>query len=661
MQALEDKTPLLTLMQNELDKHHMREVMDLFSNAFMEEINTNGSTIVWDLIPLICQRLRGLSEYRFRTFSCCQQMLIQLCDTCNPKELLIIFLSELENDLNTSRNLKKDSDSTNQEGNENDSEDAFDDFEITDSNCFKALLKPFEIILLNLPKKRNETLKSVLSSLSEHVIRLSLNSIETYDFANNNRYQLGLFPEVKNVTTVMSMYVGFLETFVSEVDINRLSYNIYEDQEVCKTSDPEVQRTTLLKTLLRLLDYPLLNMDLSDLSQQSYEITEKLVMSSILDNNHLVQPRQIALKVVQLISCLHANFYTLLERTELIATNEEVSDIFLFKNNFRSAMAVICYMLASEPHRCPPVFRPHVYTHIHNLGVNLPYIRELLENNQYLVYDKGLALLASLLDPIKPASLEEKFFELLRQAPVDKSLISVMIYSSVKSSQEQALALFRKLIDCFEPKGRFKLIYSILSQPNQHAGVQGMVICLYKDLLFTDPIFQGINLLRTIRSIINIAVLHESNSDLLEKNDLLFSTLNFFRFVLIRDRKTSNETQIWDHVTYIRENFLDPLHKAIELCTAHYKLELCKLKEIKVSKKGVNKSRSKNKKSNKHEQTNGNPVIEFQVGGQSLPMPELSVEQEHQAILLALQNFDLLESLLVRVVELIDEQLNATT
>ena len=37
-------------------------------------------------------------------------------------------------------------------------------------------------------------------------------------------------------------------------------------------------------------------------------------------------------------------------------------------------------------------------------------------------------------------------------------------------------------------------------------------------------------------------------------------------------------------------------------------------------------------------------------------LPEITIEQEHNVILLALQNFDLLESVLSRLKEIIDEQ-----
>jgi len=253
-------------------------------------------------------------------------------------------------------------------------------------------------------------------------------------------------------------------------------------------------------------------------------------------------------------------------------------------------------------------------------------------------------LLASLLEPIKEESLEAKFLDLLRQMPIEKSLISIMVFSPNKSRRTLANDLFKSLLYCFEPVGRYKILYSVLSQPRQHSGVQGVVVGLYKDLLFSNPIFQGANLHRIVRAMISISLPAEASSDVLDKNDLLFAILNFFRFILLRDPKSTNATRIWDILIVITENFLKPLHKALDVTRTHFKLELCKIKDMKIN----NKKSGKNKESKM--QMN---VIEK---NSLVPIPEMTLAQEHQIILLALQNFDLIESVLVRLKEIIEEQ-----
>ena len=808
---------ILKSLQLELDKHRMREVLDIFNNNVLTEVHKHGSFIVWDLVPIICQRLRGLNEFRFKTFNCCRQMLIDLVEVCNPKELLIIYLSELENDLTLAKHssagnggsadqaaaVEESATETSATGGGGDAaSDKFspeDDFEVTDSNCFKALLKPFECILLKLPKKRNETLKSVLSSLNEHISRLSLGVIETYDFELHDRHRLMAEPEVRNLNCVLSMYVDFLETFVNEVDITQGDANYFYS----KTSVPNIQRCILLKTLLRILDYPLKYMDLSQLTtkaaadgastaaaaaaghhlttavaaiannraaaeaalraakpaapkqqQQSpakkqlngvqnttntntnnstsrssrgstssssttststststsststTSTTNGLIMPSILDDE-CIHSRTIALKVVRLISVLHSNFYTLLNRQDLVTAEEAIeegaaggggggdsfSDIFLTADIFRSAMAVLCYLLATEEVlQLETNFMPRVYTHVYSLGVHLPYVRHLLDSSQFLVYDKGVELLERLLAPFDEGQLEVKFLDLLRAMPIEKSLISIMIFSPSKSRRSAALKLFQRLLWSLEHIARYKVLYSILSQPRQHAGFQGLAIGLYKDYMFESAVYQGTNLHRVVRSVIGICLPEEVSSDLLEKNDLIFAALNFFRYVAIRDPRPVNATRLWDILVVIRESFLAPLQKAVELSRAHYKLELVKLKELKeITAKataavaatggggGAGGGGGKNR-NNKALQTVLKQMAEKSLQASSLQaklavkvlnegggkgkgstvpsqaqLPEMSIEQEHSVIILALQNFDLLESLLARLKELVEQ------
>lgn len=658
--TIEDsKDEILKKIQIELDKHRMREVLDLYKSLVVKDVYKNGSYIVWDLVPIICQRLRGLSEFRFKTFNCCRQILLDLCEVCNPKELLIIYLSELENDLNIAKHAKRDASSS---GNEDiNDDDSVSEFEIVDSNCFKALIKPFECILLKLPTKRNETLKSVLSSLNEHVSRLSLSSIKNYDFEKNDRYKFMIDPMVKNINSLLSMYVDFLETFVKEVDITN---GKVQHQNYSKTSDPNIQRLILLKTLLRILDYPLKYMDLFDSVLEGKDEkcpnqpkeSKSPIISNILDEN-LVTSKCIAVKVIKLISCLHSSFYTLLNRTDLITcediivSNSEFSDIYLSSDNFNSAISVISFLLATEPELSPSNFIPRVYTHIYNLEVHLPYVQHLLENSQFLVYDKGLELLTALLEHIKEGSLEVKFLDLLRKIPVDKSLLSIMVFSRQKFRRRLALELFKNLVHCFEHLGRYKILYSILSRPRQHAGFQAIVISMYKDLLFSNSVYQGANLHRLIRSLINISLPYDVYSDLLDKNDLIFASINFFRYTYIRDQKLQNSTRIWDIQQLIKDSFIKPLYEALEISRAHYKLELCKLKEIKMN---MNKKGDKRDKKSKKE-----PKVELTVleGNGKTQVPTMSIEQEHSQIILALQNFDLLESVLARLKEVMEEQL----
>uniref|UniRef100_A0A834RBC7 Glomulin n=1 Tax=Sarcoptes scabiei TaxID=52283 RepID=A0A834RBC7_SARSC len=701
----EKKDAILRLFQFDLKRHRMNEVLELYRSNVVPEIRKNLSFIVWDLVPIICQRLRGLSKFRFKTFSVCQEILLDLCEICNPKELLIIYLAELENDLCATKmeKLAGNSKLETQTIGENDLVNNFEekcsndinqkDDEICDSNCFKALLKPFEVILLKLPRKRNETLKSILSSLNDHINQLSISPIYRFDFEKDNRSKLQTDPVMKNTNLVLMMYIDFLTTFVNEVSLdNPNQSNHYH--AASRTSDPQIQRTILLKTLLLVLYRPLRLMDLYDHdlpdkssssqikdSESKKPSTKKnqsvqtpplenqiILQNSIMDNSPFVASRSIANKVCYSITKLHPNFLTLLQRTDLISSDEEIesntknTDLFLSREKFQFALSVLSYIL--EISRANPIvttlsrlnFLPKIYTHIYNLSINLPLIQCLLKEDQFTALEKGLDLLHILLQRIEKNSIEPSFIDLLKQHPIDKSLISIMVFSSYVNSRVTALNLFKELVLCFEHLGRYKILYSILSSHRIHAGFQGVAISLYKNFVFDHPIYQGANLHRLIRAIIGILQIEINPDDneinLLEKNDLVFGTINFLRYIMIRDKRSTNSTRIWDIAAVIRENFIKPVQATINMRRLFYKFEMHNLPESK-SSDSIASATSLNL--TKHSQYRKFRNLLKTNDSESLLMNNVEKEDYLKEMGTIKQNFDLIESILTRLIEIMDE------
>lgn len=611
MSVKDVKQMFLSQLKSYLDKHKMRDAMELFRTDQMKTLIATDFDIIWDLIPVICNRLRGLNEFRFKTFNYCEQLLLEVSVLCKPKEVLIAFLAELEND--TIQVIDSNGDQQ----------------RIVDHNVFKAILKPLECVLIQLPTKRNETLKWVLSTLNAHINRLNVDSLDDYQFEGQEKHFIDNDLNAKQINTVLPLYIKFIETFVNEVDVHKKGQNVCNNANGVtnsKTSDPQIQRTILLKALIRLLDHPLLHLELS------------------AETNG--ESREIAVNVVKLISRLQSNYYMLFERNDLITSNKrskssESADIELTKESFTAAMANLSYLVHSESVCAMNAlnFVPIVYTHIYVFGFHLQFIDCLLKSNVCLIYEKGLQLVEHLLSQINDSQLEAHFLDLIRTIPIEKSLIKIMIYSDVESHRKRALNIFRKLVVSFDSSGRYRILLSILSQPQQHSGLQGLIIGIYKDFMFTSDIFLGTHLHRMIKSAINSSLPEGVASDLLEQNDTLFATLNIIRFVCLKDEKTRNQTKIWDIMTHIRDNLLKPLHKALDLSRAHYKLELCKLKE---------------QKTGNHNNKSVNVEVRIAGNGNGL-LPNIPLEQKHKIVLLALQNFDLIESVLVRVEEIVNQ------
>lgn len=169
----------LTTLKTQLDKHKMKDAFAMVKDDLIPQMVASDAQLMWDVIPLVCCRLRGLNEFRFKTFQYCREILQEIAQTCKPKEVLIALLAELEND---------------SEG--------------KDDNCFKAIVKPLQYVLLQLPTKRNETLKWVLSTLNTHLVKIDLP--KEYNLEGKERLLLEQDASVKRYTAILPLYVQFL-------------------------------------------------------------------------------------------------------------------------------------------------------------------------------------------------------------------------------------------------------------------------------------------------------------------------------------------------------------------------------------------------------------------------------------------------------------------
>lgn len=659
-----DDVELITTFQTELNKHRVRDALETLQKWVIAEVDTNGTTIIWDLIPIICQRLRGLNEFRFKTFKYCQQMLLEVVEVTNPREMIILLLSELENDLSLAKTKARI------EADIGDDEE-LDDFENNDHNCFKALMKPVEKVLQMMPKKRNESLKSVLISFSKHVQHFSVAPLVNFDMMKESRDELLNDIGVLGLNSVIYHYVDFLETFAEEVDIhNKHTEGHY------RSFDPDAQRTLLLRTLLRMLSYPCKHMDFAP-SLGPLKKTADPITTPYFFRQDEVSLEGISLRIVNLLANLQSNFYTLISRHDLITADgeelsEDFNDVLLTEDSFLIGTAVAAYLLSIQAHQRPANFQPLVFTHSYNLFFQLPLIHALLDSTAFFVYDKGLELFENLLLNVPKQTMETRFLDLIRVYPIDKALVSIMVYSNSPDSRNRALCLFRHLVIALESYGRYKFLYQLLSQPKQHTGFQAIVVQTFKDLLFYEETFQQANLQKMLRNIICVALPDDQNTDILANNDLIFATLNLIIYILKGDPKVENTTQMWDYLDGVTDTFLKPLQRILNLNLDTYKHRLSMLKDLKsaaaasTKKKGGKKGNAKAATA-----TATTPPTTFEGIEMKLmlgnnpnalsPPPEMTVEQEHDVILMAIQNMDMLQFLIEQVDGIIADNNNNAT
>ncbi|KAH1166586.1 hypothetical protein KIL84_015758 [Mauremys mutica] len=132
-----------------------------------------------------------------------------------------------------------------------------------------------------------------------------------------------------------------------------------------------------------------------------------------------------------------------------------------------------------------------------------------------------------------------------------------------------------------------------------------------------------------------------AETDLLQNSDRIMASLNLLRYLVIKDNEYDNQTGIWTELSKIEQNFLSPLHTGLNMSKAHYEAEI------------------KSKKENRRESYNSKAVCSVTVAGEK--MPNMTTEMQLQVLHSALFTFDLIESVLARVEELIEVKIKTIT
>uniref|UniRef100_A0A8C3J1F9 Glomulin, FKBP associated protein n=1 Tax=Calidris pygmaea TaxID=425635 RepID=A0A8C3J1F9_9CHAR len=215
-------------------------------------------------------------------------------------------------------------------------------------------------------------------------------------------------------------------------------------------------------------------------------------------------------------------------------------------------------------------------------------------------------------------------------------LVKVMTLCPMEHLRKKSLNILQLFIDKFEAEGKYTLFRCLLKTSN-HAGVEGYIIKNIKDQIHLsltkacDNIwFTGHHLI----SLLDLVLLlpEGAETDLLQNSDRIMASLNLLRYLVIKDCESDNQTGVWTMLAKIEQNFLKPLHVGLNMSKAHYEAEIKNKKE---NKRGYSKT-----------------ICSVTVSGEK--MPAMTTEMQLQVLHSALFTFDLIESVLARVEELIE-------
>uniref|UniRef100_A0A3B4AAA2 Uncharacterized protein n=1 Tax=Periophthalmus magnuspinnatus TaxID=409849 RepID=A0A3B4AAA2_9GOBI len=253
---------------------------------------------------------------------------------------------------------------------------------------------------------------------------------------------------------------------------------------------------------------------------------------------------------------------------------------------------------------------------------HLLFVHHLLADMFPTVYQE---LYEKTLVRVEDCGLPVDLLEIKSFLSVPQNLVKVMTICPHQNLRSKGLKVFQLSIDKFNTEAKYK--FFLMLKTSNHSGVEGYIIKNIKNQIDSalkaeggNVWFEGLHLLPLLRSVLMLP--DGPETDLLQYMDIMES-LNLLRYLVIRDK-----TGIWTELYKIEDTFLKPLRVGINMSRAHYERELLITKEDKKTKAKVS------------------------VGDEKLP--NMTTDTHIKALHSALHTFDMIESVLVRIEELVD-------
>lgn len=577
------------------------KIEDALSLVKGEEFSSCIKNCSWDLIPIVSGYLNSYNlNNKLDLFQCCETVLEIIAISSDPAETLLEFIEQAECPENDTK--------------------------------FCAILKPMAISLDRLKGSRGRSLEWCINTIKMHVGELPLP--ENQNLEGEETILLDADPAVFRIVNVYQAILPFFKPFVSETSLKKGGENLYNNREL------------LISSLISLLGKPFCYLELGDPKSLRRMLAEDILESiaqltgDIFRYLKYVEERMIGAsnrdsKIPEDDpfdkDCLPNNESN--RSLDVFTCKESVSDL---------AYANFYYLILGanlEIKLIPCVYHPHYVLH------NCLYLSScLIEKPKYVFTLKGLTLAEAALVRVERYSVNTDALELKVYVTFVRNLSQIMIYCDARDQRERAFKVFKLYFRIFSMEAKYLMIMH-LYDVFEHSGLLSCLTTIVKDsvikCLDSDPVdktFLG----KRIRALLTKAckMPFTSSSDLVEISDEIIAGLNLIRFLVIRDK--TNVTGIWDFTSKLETDFLNPLRGGLDISRAHYDL---KIKDLEVQKK-LSKSKGKND-TNKLENE-----ISITVGGENLP--SMPIREKINFCRQAINAFDVMESILIRVNECIE-------
>ncbi|XP_020772927.1 glomulin, FKBP associated protein a isoform X2 [Boleophthalmus pectinirostris] len=528
----------------------------------------------WNLLPPLIQVLLKKED---KDLPHCLAIFNHLIELCQPKELLIGLLEQLEHD---------DPD--------------------TIAESLHLLLTPLQKVLLRLGVRKASSLGMALSSVLEQLCKLPVpGTVEQEQ------------DDVFSLCRCCSELSAFIQPFVEEVQRNHTRGKDRAQKVGDLPQKEDELRAELLKFCMQVLSRVLLGIQLRD--------TDTLPESPL---------RDFASSILLSLRSIGESLPALVHRPLL--RHRQVPGFLEEEVRYpKESLACIAHLLFVH-HLLADVF-PTVYSPVYCLRANMEHICLLLSRTEESRIQKGLELYEKSLVRVENCGLTVDLLEIKSFLSVPQNLVKVMTICPHQNLRHRGLKVFQLSIDKFNTEAKYKFFQLMLKTSN-HSGVEGYIIKNIKDQIDSalktgggNLWFEGLHLLPLLRSVLMLP--DGPETDLLQYMDRIMESLNLLRYLVIRDKVTENQTGIWTELYKIEDTFLKPLRVGINMSRAHYERELLITQEDK-------KTKAKE------------PSISVSVGDEKLP--NMTTDRHIQALHSALHTFDMIESVLVRIEELIE-------
>ncbi|TRY87518.1 hypothetical protein DNTS_007083 [Danionella cerebrum] len=477
-------------------------------------------------------------------------------------------------------------------------------------SCLLEVCSPKELLLGFLEQVEEadsgsitETVTLLLKPLQTVLLRLGMKKASSVGMALSTLLaQLSRLPvpitkeqeedDIFGLCCCCTALLQFVKPFVEEI------------KEVVKDNNRNIKdnelRVELLKFCMKCLSEPLLEVQLKD--------------PDTLEKSPL---RDFASEILMILSSIGESLPDLLSLN--VQRRRKVPGFLEEEVRYpKESLACMSHLIFVD-HIAVDIF-PAVFSPVFVLQCNMEYIELLLSKTEESRLQKGLELYEKSLIRVEDNSLPVDLLELKTFFSVPQNLVKVMTLCP-----DQTLVK--------NERGMLKT--------SHHAGVEGYIIKNIKNQIdFSLKLgngnewFMGTNLLPLLRLVLCLP--HGPETDLLQNMDRIMESLNLLRYLLLRDKEWENETGIWTELYKIEDTFLKPLRTGLNMSKAHYEAELKSTKENK-------KISSKDSKMS---------ICSVTVGNENLP--NMTPEMQLQVLESAIFTFDLIESVLVRIEEIIE-------